>query len=971
MSTEPVICATKLSTVLIFAVKYQSLDVRTVGRTHTNLDPYSNKESTYTYTSTMGLRNSKPKRSYEVTPPQSENQSPPQTTSPTPTAVPQMKSDETHSPSPSPSPSTIPISSPSETTIPDGTSLVPNWLNETQFVNILAASVPHFSKILSFRARPAMSPGENYATLMLRISIDVELDDKSTKHKSFMMKVPHNTPQMEQMLAMANFFKLENMAYIDILPKLEELYRVKGMEVALAPRAHRLDPSQEPKLAYTVLMNDLGQDGFKNLNRLECLNLEQTKFVLRKMAQYHAATAMMIQVYGPYPDTLMNGIFGANKDAIKAFMDGMLGAFQITFMEHLKDLKDGEKYRDKLTKTFSQFVTEFVKLSEYDPSEFNVLSHGDCWTNNLLFKLDPNGEIEDMVFVDFQNPKYGSPVQDLFYFIITSVHIDYKLAYFDFFVKHYHDQLTKHLDLLGFTGRQPSLRELHMQFYKYGEWALYSSITVLPVVLLDPTEGATFENFMGGTEAAANFKNLLYSNPRYRSYIEQILPWLDNRGLLDVDQPIQNEDPLPLQPKSSNVILDWLTVDDFSDIIAATDPEFESIVSGCSELATKPGDNYASKLLKVDINVQLKDKSAKSYSYILKTQVAASDMINLADFNLFPKEIMVYDKYVPGFEALYRDAGLAVTFSPKSYRLSKPVTADTEYLILENLQARGFKMCDRMKGMDLEHSKCALKKLAQWHAASLQYKDLNGPYPALCHKGIFTEKTAEILKPMFAQNRDKFLDVVAKFDGADEYMHKLPSILDAHVAEVIKDSKFNEKEFNVLNHGDAWVNNIMFKYNADGQVEETYLLDHQVSQYGNPAQDLYYFIMSSTQLDIKVDQFDYLIRWYHQNLVEHAKLLKYSGFVPTLKELHFILIQHPIFAVGTVVSTLSICLNKADDNFTPEAIFGDNPESDVLRSELMSNERYRANVERIMPWLNRRGLLDFVVDSVETPGKTE
>jgi len=120
-------------------------------------------------------------------------------------------------------------------------------------------------------------------------------------------------------------------------------------------------------------------------------------------------------------------------------------------------------------------------------------------------------------------------------------------------------------------------------------------------------------------------------------------------------------------------------------------------------------------------------------------------------------------------------------------------------------------------------------------------------------------------------------------------------VLDAHVDKIIEDAKINEEEFNVLNHGDAWINNIMFQYDSEGHVKETFLLDHQLTKYGNPAQDLYYFIMSSTQLDIKVDQFDSLIRWYHQNLVEHATLLKYNGFVPSLKELHIILIEHPTF----------------------------------------------------------------------------
>lgn len=117
--------------------------------------------------------------------------------------------------------------------------------------------------------------------------------------------------------------------------------------------------------------------------------------------------------------------------------------------------------------------------------------------------------------------------------------------------------------------------------------------------------------------------------------------------------------------------------------------------------------------------------------------------------------------------------------------------------------------------------------------------------------------------------------------------------------KLIEDSKINDQEFNVLNHGDSWINNIMFQYDAEGQLKETFLLDHQVTKYGNPAQDLYYFIMSSTQLEIKIDQFDSLINWYHQNLVDHTKLLKYSGFVPSLKELHTILLEHPTYGKCT------------------------------------------------------------------------
>ncbi|XP_017062101.1 uncharacterized protein LOC108102014 [Drosophila ficusphila] len=891
----------------------------------------------------MGQRNSKSKNSNEVAETDTKNQRKTSIKSSRSTNA-KIEGSPTQNDPPKPTPA-----------IEEG-NMGPEWLNEAQFEELLATNIAQFSKIVNFRVKPAMQPGENYATLMLRISIDVELTDKSTKLVSFMMKVPHRTPQMEQMLAMANFFNTENAVYSDIVPKFEELYKAKGLDITFAPKAFKLDPKMEPNLANTVLMSDMGQDGFKNLNRLECLNLEQTKFALTKLAQFHAASAMNVQVNGPYADRFMNGLFGGDKEFLLKIYEGMITPFQNAFLANLKSLKNGEDFREKLVKAFAQLFSDFDYLMKIDPDEFNVLNHGDCWMNNMLFKVNAKGELEDMVFVDFQNPKYGTPTQDLFYLLMTSVHIDYKLDYFDFFIRHYHEQLTKHLNLLGFTGKQPSLRELHIQLFKKGSGSLAPAITVLPVVLLDPNNLATFDNFLGDTESGAQFKNLLYSNKRYHGYIEKILPWLENRGFLEsYNESKPSESTSEKKSEISNQILDWLNVSDFEEIISPSEPEFGKILSGSWTSATKPGDNFASKLLKIDIQTQLKDKSEKTFSYILKVQPTTTKD-NFTDINMFPKEMEMYRKYVPAFEKLYKDAGCTITFSAKSYVFNKPVKE--EYLLMENLQSSGFKMADRMKGLNMEHTKSALKKLAQWHAASIKYKELNGPYSTLYNDGIYIEQTREMYTTMFSTAKHSYIDIFRKFEGAEEFLPKLPWIIDNHVDQILEDAKINEKEFNVLNHGDAWINNIMFQYDSKGNVKETFLLDHQNAKYGNPAQDLYYFLMSSAELDIKVDQFDYLIRWYHENLVEHTSLLKYNGFVPCLKELHSILIDHPAFAAGTVISTLTVCLLNADEGFNPEAFFVETPESEAFRLKLLGNERYKAHIERIMPWLNRRGLLD-------------
>lgn len=63
----------------------------------------------------------------------------------------------------------------------------------------------------------------------------------------------------------------------------------------------------------------------------------------------------------------------------------------------------------------------------------------------------------------------------------------------------------------------------------------YTTATgVMSAVLLDPNENASVDNLMGDSDAGYQFKILMYSNPRYRKHMEFIMPWLYDRGALDV-----------------------------------------------------------------------------------------------------------------------------------------------------------------------------------------------------------------------------------------------------------------------------------------------------------------------------------------------------------------------------------------------------------------------------------------------------
>jgi len=66
-------------------------------------------------------------------------------------------------------------------------------------------------------------------------------------------------------------------------------------------------------------------------------------------------------------------------------------------------------------------------------------------------------------------------------------------------------------------------------------------------------------------------------------------------------------------------------------------------------------------------------------------------------------------------------------------------------------------------------------------------------------------------------------------------------------------------------------------------------------KYGSAAQDLYYFLISSPELNIKIEQFDYCIRLYYGKLKESLGILKYTGPIPSLREFHMEILRNGVW----------------------------------------------------------------------------
>lgn len=192
-------------------------------------------------------------------------------------------------------------------------------------------------------------------------------------------------------------------------------------------------------------------------------------------------------------------------------------------------------------KTMKHFYGNWKDLfkksySSYDRVEtrFNVLNHGDMWSNNIMYKYDNNGKVDECLLVDLQLCHYNSPVHDLYYFMVSSLHKDLRVKKIDYILQFYHKELLANLKKLSYKKKPPTLLELQKDFLALGSLGWGTAFGTLAVVVAPPNDEADINTFLADTEKAQTFKRNLYSNPLYREAMEAWIPYFERKGYFEV-----------------------------------------------------------------------------------------------------------------------------------------------------------------------------------------------------------------------------------------------------------------------------------------------------------------------------------------------------------------------------------------------------------------------------------------------------
>lgn len=227
------------------------------------------------------------------------------------------------------------------------------------------------------------------------------------------------------------------------------------------------------------------------------------------------------------------------------------------------------------------------------------------------------------------------------------------------------------------------------------------------------------------------------------------------------------------------------------------------------------GDNYLGEVTRIHIDGKKIDGESAKSSLILKCGVASAK--RRQEFFIdtyFEREIYFYNVLMPVFNEfqIERNPNIDLVFSsyPKCLYNFYNRETDEYFLVFEDLCRQELEMWPRDIPSPVENIINVVRELAKFHAISFAMKDQK---PTLFDQ--FKNNKSTLSKFLTSKNTRKILDssylhTIELLDNDEHikiYKHLLNN-LDNYSKEIFDDNKLDR--FGVINHGDCWINNVMF-----------------------------------------------------------------------------------------------------------------------------------------------------------------
>lgn len=327
-----------------------------------------------------------------------------------------------------------------------------------------------------------------------------------------------------------NLYGREIYAYSTIISSVVKLLSDAGDDTKFTAYCLHTDTVPRPYLIF----QDMSKRGYKSLSRKDQLNFDLALPVIVKLAKLHASSAVLYERNPSKMDLYLEGSISPNPERQDFLVHYRNCAFTLGDVAEKNWGNEWKGTAQKLKDLSKKIIQCGYDLYTRDDNDFNVFNHNDLWIPNILYQMDEyEMMVNDVVFVDFQMPFFGSPGIDLNFFLYGSLSESARTSFLKKLVRIYHDTLTETLVKLEYSKKLPTLHDIHMAMLKKGFNCVLAAIAEVPLLVYDDQENLHMDKVLEDSESAQEFRFNLFDNPQYRPFIQRLLVEFDDMGYLD------------------------------------------------------------------------------------------------------------------------------------------------------------------------------------------------------------------------------------------------------------------------------------------------------------------------------------------------------------------------------------------------------------------------------------------------------
>lgn len=288
------------------------------------------------------------------------------------------------------------------------------------------------------------------------------------------------------------FFQNEINFYVKVLPALLEFQSKKTL-------TEPFDGCVKLFFAHcdgtndVICLEDASLENYGSAVRQEGIDLAHCQQTLKSLAKFHAISFAMKDQNPEEFEDISHHIF-------EAYYHERLRNWYRRFWKRISGIAIDAVEREYPNSVYVEKIKQFCVPERYDDmiraatrSDNGVISHGDSWTNNFLFKYN-NGTPVDAKIIDFQVTRCATPVLDVAFVFYACTTQDLRLKHYDELLKFYHDVLSKQiLEMDSDPEKLYPWAVFMKEVKKYSFFGLAFSFESTPMIILAPEDALDME----------------------------------------------------------------------------------------------------------------------------------------------------------------------------------------------------------------------------------------------------------------------------------------------------------------------------------------------------------------------------------------------------------------------------------------------------------------------------------------------